>query len=72
MFKKASVIVLGTNVNGLGVIRSLGRLGVDCMAVYAQTAGDFALHSRYLKRSRRLSPDADDSEILAALNHLSQ
>lgn len=71
MFKKASVIVLGTNVNGLGVIRSLGRLGADCMAVYAQTAGDFALHSRYLKRSRRVSPDADDSEILAALNHLS-
>ena len=71
MFKKVSAIVLGTSVNGLGVIRSLGRLGVDCMAVYAQAAGDFALHSRYLKRSSRISSDAEDSEIFVALNQLS-
>ena len=53
MIRKKTAIILGSNVNGLGVIRSLGRLGVDCMAVYAETAGDFALYSRYLKRSRQ-------------------
>lgn len=72
MIEKKTAIILGTNVNGLGVIRSLGRLGADCMAVYAETAGDFALHSRYLKRHRQLTPDAEDSEILSALSDLSR
>ncbi len=65
-----SAIVLGTNVNGLGVIRSLGGLGVSCMAVYAETAHDHALHSKYLHARREISVDAEDSEILTALKSL--
>jgi predicted ATP-grasp superfamily ATP-dependent carboligase len=42
------------------------------MAVHAETVGDFALHSRYLKRHRQLTPEAKDSEILSALSDLSR
>lgn len=48
MEKSAAAIVLGQGINGLGVSRNLGRLGINviCLA----TKDDFALRSRYLDK----------------------
>lgn len=60
-------IVLGTNVNGVAVIRSLGRLGVACGAVYSRTPNDQARHSKYLKVACEVSDSANPSEVTTAL-----
>ena len=63
-------IVLGGRVNGIGVIRSLGRIGVHCGAVFPDVRGDHAHHSRYLKAYARTSHAPDDTEIVDALQHV--
>lgn len=63
-----SAIVLGTEVNGMGVIRSLGRLGVECAAVCAPLHGDHALRSKYLAFSEQISPTADHDDITRVLS----
>lgn len=60
-------IVLGGEVNGLAVIRSLGRLGVPVAAVRVSRRSDPARLSRYLQTSEEVAPDASDDEILAAI-----
>lgn len=64
-------IVLGTNVNGIGVLRSLGRLGISCGSVFAREYGDHAYHSRYLKAFRRIKSIATDEEIARAIGAVS-
>ena len=67
-----SAIVLGTEVNGLAVIRSLGRLGVRCGAVTATTRGDHAHHSRYLAHLELLDSANSDVEIIDAMRRLAR
>jgi predicted ATP-grasp superfamily ATP-dependent carboligase len=68
----AGAIVLGTEVNGIAVIRSLGRLKVRVGAITFTTRGDHAHSSRYLRYCEVLSASATDSEILDALIHASE
>jgi predicted ATP-grasp superfamily ATP-dependent carboligase len=63
-------IVLGGNVNGLGVIRSLGRLGVRTAALLSPDISDHARYSKYLKTFIQISEDDDDNELLVALTKL--
>jgi D-aspartate ligase len=62
-------VVLGLTVNGLGVLRSLGTLGVPCVGIY-KGRRDYGRRSRYLRRSLRLDAGASDDEIEAALREL--
>lgn len=62
-----SAIVLGTGVNGIAVIRSLGRLGVRCGAVYSPSRGDYARFSRYLSVAHTVPDNAEDSNLIAAI-----
>lgn len=64
---KNSAIVLGTEVNGIAVIRSLGRLGVRCASVSARTRGDHARHSRYLTFSSDVPSDATDAVLASVI-----
>lgn len=64
---RKGAIILGTNVNGIGAIRSLGRLGVACGAIYSPLGSDHALHSKYLKAAHCIAADAASSEIEKAL-----
>ncbi len=66
-----SAIVLGTNVNGLGVIRSLGRMGVKCGAIFAPESGDHAPKSRYLSASVPVDQAAGHNQLVNALDHVS-
>jgi predicted ATP-grasp superfamily ATP-dependent carboligase len=63
----SAAIVLGTEVNGIAVIRSLGRLGVKCGAVFAKIRGDFGCHSRYLACRTIVPRGASDDELLSAV-----
>jgi D-aspartate ligase len=65
-----SAIVLGTEVNGLGVIRSLGRINVRCAAVCAPARGDPARFSRYLAFTREIPLDAPDGIYIQALRQI--
>jgi len=60
-------VILGSNVNGIGVIRSLGRLGVTCGAIFPPQDGDHAYHSKYLRVAERAAADADDHELREVL-----
>jgi predicted ATP-grasp superfamily ATP-dependent carboligase len=62
-----SSIVLGTEVNGIAVIRSLGRLGVRCGAVFMPSRGDHARHSRYLALVREVPRDASDTVLVSVI-----
>jgi D-aspartate ligase len=62
-----AAIVLGTEVNGIAVIRSLGRLGVRCAAICAPIPGDYARHSRYLSGTTLVARDAGDDVLLSAV-----
>ena len=64
---EAKAIVLGTDVNGIAVIRSLGRLGVRCGAISARSPGDHAVHSRYLGCHETVRLDASDEALDSAL-----
>jgi len=65
-----SAIVLGTEVNGIAVVRSLGRLGVRCSALTSTTQGDHAHQSRYLKHVKVISRAATDAEIAIAVRDI--
>lgn len=67
-----SAIVLGTEVNGLAVIRSLGRLGVRCAAICTPSSTDHAQYSRYLCMSRDVEPDASDAVIISAIHDVAE
>jgi D-aspartate ligase len=62
-------VVLGLTVNGLGVLRSLGALGVRCVGLYKDKR-DIGRRSRFLRDGLFLEPSASDSEIEAALRRL--
>ena len=66
-----SAVVLGAEVNGIAVIRSLGRLSVRCGLVHATSRADFAHHSRYLACSEEIPGDADDAAVEAAIRRIS-
>lgn len=67
-----SAIVLGTEVNGIAVIRSLGRLGVRCGAVTATMRGDHAHQSRYLNYVQLLNSAESDGAIIDAMRQVAQ
>jgi predicted ATP-grasp superfamily ATP-dependent carboligase len=60
-------IVLGTEVNGIAVIRSLGRLGIRCAAIRTPSPGDHTPNSRYLSFTLTLPPMAGDDALLRSL-----
>jgi D-aspartate ligase len=64
-------IVLGAEVNGVAVIRSLGRLGVRCGLVHATSRADFAHRSRYLACSESIPGDSEDAAVEAAIHRIS-
>ncbi len=66
-----SAVVLGAEVNGIAVIRSLGRLGVPCGLVHATPRADFAHNSKYLACSEVIPGDADDAAVDAAIRRIS-
>lgn len=61
---KTPAIVLGTCINGLGVIRTLGRNGVPVIAV-TQNGSEFGSRSRYLKELWHL--DGAEDQIIDSL-----
>jgi len=64
-------IVLGTEVNGIAVIRSLGRVGVRCAAIRTPVRGDHAPHSKYLSFTLDIARGATDDDLLAVLGQAS-
>ena len=64
---EAAAIVLGTEVNGIAVIRSLGRLGVRCGAICAPSPGDHAVNSRYLACLKIVRRDDGDEALVSAI-----
>ena len=64
-------IVLGGNVNGLGVIRSLGRLGAPCGLIFVATPGEHAFNSKYLSFACPVTDQTTDSELCERLESLS-
>lgn len=66
--RNCSAIVLGGEVNGLAVIRSLGRLGIRVAAVHAAKPGDPARYSRYPALTGEVSVDATDEVLLQAIS----
>jgi D-aspartate ligase len=61
-------IVLGLSPTGLGVLRSLARLGVEVYGVYSDPAAEIARHSRLLRARYRLMDTKADAEILGLLD----
>ena len=47
--KKNAVIVIGGGVNGLGIVRNIGRYGIDVLCIIEKE--DFACKSKYIKQS---------------------
>jgi predicted ATP-grasp superfamily ATP-dependent carboligase len=68
VLRNSSAIVLGGEVNGLAVIRSLGRLGVRVAAIRACKPGDPAAYSRYTAFTGEISADATDEALLLAIS----
>ena len=66
----ASAIVLGGNVNGLGVLRSLGRIGVRCGLVSNPWWGDHARHSKYVSVVKVIAEEADDVELIFVVREM--
>jgi predicted ATP-grasp superfamily ATP-dependent carboligase len=64
---ESGALVLGGDVNGLGVIRSLGRLHVSVGAVLSIGPGEHAHHSRYVSVTEEVREDAGDRELIKAL-----
>lgn len=65
-----NAIVLGTEVNGIAVIRSLGRLGVRCAAIRTASRHDVAPHSRYLSFVHDVARDAPDALLADAVGEV--
>jgi predicted ATP-grasp superfamily ATP-dependent carboligase len=65
-----AAVVLGGEVNGVAVIRSLGRLGVRCGLVHDNSRPNHAGRSKYLLASRVISADADDPAVAAAIREV--
>lgn len=65
-------IVLGTEVNGIAVIRSLGRLGVRCGALSTASRGDHAPSSRYLSFAGVLPQGASDATLASIIQDASK
>ena len=59
------VVSHGSGVNGLSIVRSLGRRGVHCRVV--ALAGNLAISSRYCARAHRLEAEASE-ELRVALD----
>jgi predicted ATP-grasp superfamily ATP-dependent carboligase len=64
MNNRAPVVVIGGGVHGLGVIRNLGRHGIDVYCV-TETPHNIAFHSRYCKGSNVIPFIERDSTVLA-------
>lgn len=60
-------VVLGLSATGLGVVRSLARLGVEVHGVYADPASEIARHSRHVLTRHRLTDPGSDEQLLAIL-----
>jgi predicted ATP-grasp superfamily ATP-dependent carboligase len=69
---RSSAIVLGTEVNGIAVIRSLGRLGVRCAALSAPIRGDHTPTSRYLTFTQSVTRDAADATLIDVIRDVSR
>lgn len=72
LVEKKPAIVLGGGVNGLGVIRSLGRLGVPIALISIDIDGDHAHRSRYLSFAKKIPRTPSDEAIFGALNEASE
>ena len=64
---RVPTIVMGLSANGLGVLRSLVRLGVEVHGVYSDPAAEIARHSHSLRARYRISDPKSDGEVMATL-----
>ncbi len=60
-------IVMGLGPGGLGVVRSLVRLGVEVHGVYSHKGADMGRHSRALRSRYSIADLRSDTEIMATL-----
>jgi len=60
---KNKAVVLGLGINGLGVVRSLGKNGVDVVGFFQSDGDAIGRHSKYVKSIEYASED----ELLTAL-----
>lgn len=67
-----AALVLGGDVNGLGVVRSIGRLGVQSAVISTLEPSDHIAHSKYVQTAIAVSKTADDATLLGALAKVSQ
>lgn len=63
---KAHAVVLGLGVNGLGVVRALGRRGVPTVGVYSEPH-EVGRHSRFCKPRRLPAMELDQAAFVEAL-----
>jgi predicted ATP-grasp superfamily ATP-dependent carboligase len=63
-------VVLGGEVNGIAVVRSLGRLGVRCGLLSATARADHSRKSKYLSSSEVVPVAADDAAVEAAIRRI--
>lgn len=62
-------IVLGGNVNGLSVVRSIGKLEAPVGIVLSVVPEEHAHHSKYVSVMQEVNADAEDPELFEALRH---
>ncbi|MFQ5499366.1 MAG: hypothetical protein ACE5FH_06810 [Candidatus Zixiibacteriota bacterium] len=67
-FHGAPVVVLGTGITALGVIRSLGRAGITAYCLSADLK--FVAHSRYCRALSAVAPLRSLNQLEVALNKL--
>ena len=67
---RPKAFVLGTSTNALGVVRSLGRKGVDVVCVGPDKG--VAMHSRFGKPVISPDPERQETQLLELLLRLGQ
>jgi predicted ATP-grasp superfamily ATP-dependent carboligase len=67
---RTPAVVMGLGPGGLGVVRSLARLGVEVYAVYPGTGADVGRHSRLLRGRYPTRPGITDTELLASVRRI--
>jgi len=68
--KRSKVIVMGLGVNGLGVLRSMGMLGVECGGIYQRKDEELGIHSRFCRHVEQADKNLSDSSLWQCLNSL--
>ncbi|GEM_PF-581657 len=70
-YQKRPALVLGLSVNGLSVVRSLGRKGIRVFAMGRSRQSEYEC-SRYIEKFELLPPDIKEDELLERLLEFGQ